>query len=390
MAARPTIMLTVHVLGQGGTDRVCAHLARGFAEAGYNTEVLVLATGGQATAALLPLFGPNVLLTFLGARGRSRGSDIMRRFPALVRHLARSRPDIVLSTGNNMNWVTALAVRVAGIGARLALKTTNPIARPKDSRLKVAIRHFGYARAFAMADTVLTLSDAETRQLCAAFPRQADRFRTVANPYITSAMLADSHAPRGPRGPRGPARLVLGIGRLEPQKQFDLLLEAFARLDDPAARLTILGEGPDRLVLERQIAALGIGDRVTMPGFVTDIAAWLARADLFVLSSRYEGLPAVVIEAMAANCPVVTTDCFAAARELVADAEGCAVVDGGHPDALARAMAASLAAPRPATLDTVARRYSVDTAIRDHIDAVVPAYRGADPVPAKIRAPGRT
>ena len=364
MPQPPNIMLTVHQFGMGGADRVCAYVAKGFAEAGFETEVMVFSTTGDAADALAPLFGDDVKLTYLAGQGRSRTTDLIRQFPDFVRRLNAVRPDCLMSTGNAMNWVTALGHRQSSLlNCRLVLKTTNPIIRSADAWAVAAARARGYDRAFRASDRVLTLSDAETAQLCGAFPKAADRFRTVINPYVTPRMLAVHDLPVEPG-------LILGVGRFEPQKRFDLLLRAFALTADRRSRLVLLGDGADRYALQRLAVELGIADRVHMPGFVTDVAPWFARADLFVLSSVYEGLPAVVLEAMAGNCPVVSTDCFPAAQALVGTAEGCAVLTGADPGQFARLIDARLNQPRPTRLRAIAEQYSIANAVRSHVAEV--------------------
>ena len=209
----------------------------------------------------------------------------------------------------------------------------------------------------------MTLSDAETAQLRAAFPAVASRFRTVINPYVTPQMLVPHDAPESPR-------IILGVGRFEPQKRFDLLVRAFAQSSDQQSRLVLLGDGADREALQALANQLGIADRLEMPGFVTDVAPWFARASLFVLSSVYEGLPAVVLEAMAANCPVISTDCFPAAQQLVGRAEGCAVLGSTDAGQLARLIDARLDRPRPKQLRAIAETYSIANAVQSHIAEV--------------------
>ena len=164
--------------------------------------------------------------------------------------------------------------------------------------------------------------------------------------------------------------LILGVGRFEPQKRFDLLLRAFALTSDRRSRLVLLGDGADRPALTRLAAELGIADRLEMPGFVTDVAPWFARADLFVLSSVYEGLPAVVLEAMAANCPVISTNCFPAAQDLIGTAQGCAILATADASQLARLIDVGLYQPRPTQLRAIAERYSIANAIKSHVDEV--------------------
>jgi glycosyltransferase involved in cell wall biosynthesis len=222
-----------------------------------------------------------------------------------------------------------------------------------------------YRFIFGSYDRVLILSEEEHRALTRLLPEHRQRFKTAANPYVASEMLAA--APN--RRPGGAH--ILALARMMPQKRLDRLLDAFARVSNKQARLTILGDGPERNMLERRARALGIEERVSMPGFVEDVLPWLRCADLFALSSDYEGLPAAVLEALACNVPVVTTDCFDAARSLLAGASRCATVPRGDVDAFARAIDESLATSEiPMNLDAIARPYAFDTAIAAHVDVL--------------------
>lgn len=205
-----------------------------------------------------------------------------------------------------------------------------------------------------------------------AFPAFRALFRDVANPYVTAAMLA----PQPASAARPPGKTIISVARLTAQKRLERLILAFARVRDPEAQLLILGEGEERAALTRLVAELGLMDRVSMPGFVNDVAAALHAADLFVLPSDYEGLPAVVLEAMAANCPVLGTDCFPAARALLDGAEGCAIIERTDPESLARLIEAHLDKPRPTSLRALAERYSISAGVASHAEALRASLRG--------------
>jgi glycosyltransferase involved in cell wall biosynthesis len=159
-----------------------------------------------------------------------------------------------------------------------------------------------------------------------------------------------------------------------PQKRFDNLLRAFAQISHEDATLTILGDGSQRKSLESLAHALGIAERVYLPGYVGDILPSLRQTDLFVLSSDYEGLPAVIFEALASNVPVITTESFFAARELLGDVEWCAVVPIGNPQALAQGIDGCLASPlHGADLRKLAEPYRGKPAIEAHVGALVRA-----------------
>jgi len=361
----PRVVLTQFSLGHGGTGRVALHLANGLSEQA-DVHLIVTMRGGVGQQALESIDVPKVNVHYLLQRKPvSRILGQIMAVPALARNLRALRPDVVVAAGNNSALATASAFLLAfGRRKGLYIKVTNPLIRPHDRRLAVAIRKLDYSRVFSLASGVLALSDAECSVLRTLFPSLADRFNTVANPYVTPEMLARANVAASARAG---APLVIAVGRLHFQKRFDLLLRAWERVSCPGARLCIIGEGPDRAALEALVTELGIGNRVEMPGYSTDVAGWLAKADAFVLSSDFEGLPAVVLEAMAFNCPVVSTDCFPAARELVGNAEQCHVVPRGDAGRLAARIDQVLAGrSRPTKLRQIAERYSVAAGVESH------------------------
>ncbi len=166
----------------------------------------------------------------------------------------------------------------------------------------------------------------------------------------------------------GDRHLLLAAGRLAPQKGFDVLITAFASLAGahPSWDLVIVGEGPDRAALEARVASLGLTDRVRLPGVVGNVADWYARADLFVMSSRFEGFPMTLGEALAAGCPAVSFDCETGPRDLIQDGQnGRLVRPVEDPAALARTLS-ELMDDEPerrrmaAAATTVRDRYSLE------------------------------
>ena len=365
--------MTMHRFSQGGADRVGVLLANGFVRAGIPTRIAVLRSGGEGDRALVELADPDVAIRYAGAAMGSRHLELVRGLRFLRREIASIRPAVVLASSNNMGLVTGLTSRLRREGGpSYVMKVTNPVVRPRDRGIiRTAYRHRLYGFVFAPYERILTLTDAERGTLSGLYPELANRFRTTINPYVTPAMLED-HAPHSGGG----GAHVLSLARMMPQKRLDLLLAAFARIRDRNARLTIVGDGPERPNLERLACLLGIADRVAMPGFVHDVVPWLRGADVFALSSDYEGLPAAVLEALACNVPVVTTDCFDGARELLAGAERCAVIRRGDIAGFARAIDASVAVREPPRgLRGIARAYGVDASIAAHICALAPLLR---------------
>ena len=369
------VSIVIHSFDRGGSGRVAGYLARGFADLGMVVELLVFARGGEVEEAVTGLVGPGVPIRYFGRLRGSRPLDLALGLPKLVRALRAGRPDIVIAAANNAALVTAIAFRLAKLGdAKLYLKTTNPIASSRHQGAIRKLRLWGYRAVFRWVTRVWTLSAEETREMVAAFPRYASLFRDVANPYVTPAMLAPASPAQA-----SPDKLVISVARLDRQKRLERLIEAFAHLRHRDARLLILGEGEERSRLTALVRSLGLEDRVAMPGHVADVATPLRSADLFVLTSDYEGLPAAVLEAMAADCPVLSTDCFPAARALLGGTDGCGVIDDRNPVAIAGLIDRYLDRPRPTGLSDVAERYSIANGIRSHVEAMAD---GAGPAAA--------
>lgn len=193
------------------------------------------------------------------------------------------------------------------------------------------------------------------------------RIDVIYNPAVTPAALERRlTAPDHPWFRDDGPPVVLGVGRLAPQKDFATLIEAFRLvLAQRPCRLTILGEGPLRRDLEDRVRSLGLEDAVSMPGWVDNPYAFMARAALFVLSSRHEGFPGVLVEALACGCPSVSTDCPAGPSEILEDPDLLAPV--GDPEALAGAILRALARPADAAkLRAVAARFSLERAVEGY------------------------
>lgn len=362
------ILLTIHRLSQGGADRVAMLLANGYAAAGIPTGIAVLRAGGEAQDLLQAMLRPDVALYCAGPPIGSRHLELVRGLRHIERIVAATRPAVVLASSSNMGLVTGLCGRLRAARApRYAMKLTNPVVRPSDrGRLRAHYRRWLYRFIFSCYDRVLLLSAAESEEMERLFPDLSARFEVVANPYVTDEMFAGRSPPA-----RSNPRIVLTLARMMPQKRLDRLLEAFAAMTDRDARLVIVGDGPLRAALTRQAEALGIADRVDMPGFAEDVVSWLRQSSLFALSSDYEGLPAAVLEALACGVPVVTTDCFDAARSILSGLEGCAVVPRDDIGALAKAMDASLSGTSdPGALSAVARPFTFEPAVAEHVELI--------------------
>jgi glycosyltransferase involved in cell wall biosynthesis len=350
---------------------VVGYLTRGFADLGMTVDALIFSRGGEVEAAVSDLIGTVVPIRYFGRLSGIRPLDLLRGLPKLVQTLRAERPEIVIAAANNVALVTAVGLWLARLATtRLYVKTTNPVVGSRHKGIVRRIRLWSYRLIFRRATEVWTLSPQETIEMAAAFPEYSDLFRDVHNPYVTPAMLDPvSVSPRS----HCSGKRVIAVARLTRQKRLERLINAFAHVSELDTQLLILGDGEERAQLTALVATLGLQERISMPGHVTDVTPSLHAADLFVLTSDYEGLPAAVLEAMAVNCPVISTDCFPAARPLLMGTEGCGIIEDTAPRSLAALIDEYLQHPKPLHLREIAERYSVANGILSHVSAMASA-----------------
>jgi glycosyltransferase involved in cell wall biosynthesis len=250
------------------------------------------------------------------------------------------QPDIVFAPGNYHLSVLAVAARrTARSGIRFVCKISNPLV-PRTTP-QIVKKVISYAMQIALKPIDL---------LTAMSPRLGGEAELILRgrelPCIDEPVLDQAPTPVSRGSVREQIPLILCIGRLEAQKDISLALRAFAELSPLiGARLVILGEGPDREKLHMQAVALGISGRVDFAGHVANVGDWMARARILLMTSHFEGFPAVLIEARAAGLPVVSTNCSPALSEIIScDCQG-EIVQGRAPGEIAAAISRQLNVP---------------------------------------------
>lgn len=322
------LVLVISSLGGGGAERVMTLLANAWVERGDEVTLITLASDRMDRYPL----DPAVRRIALDVAGNSAhvlaaiGHNIVR-IRALRRAIAASRPDAVISFIAESN----VRVLIAAAGLRVPVIISERTALNGHHMRGVwrTLRRWSYPRASAIV--------AQTRRCAAELEALARRqVDVIANPVsIEPGRDDDATAGNATAG-----RTLLAVGRLSPEKGFDLLIEAFAQVAPrhPDWDLVILGEGPLRAELERKVAEHELGRRIAMPGFDAHIRRAMRRADLFVLSSRYEGFPNALLEAMTEGLACVSFDCDAGPRELIDHRRNGWLVPAGD----VRALTASL------------------------------------------------
>ena len=376
MAHAKHIGLVIEHFSTGGSERVAITLANRWAASGRDVTIYCASEEGLVRS----LVSRDVAVTPLANRPMSRAGFGR----AVARVVGRQAPDVLVGPGNH--HIPILAGLAAALPARrpaIVAKLSNPIRRPGRSRLGQALFEQGLRMRTARFDRVVAMSPLLADEASAVLRRR--NVACLAEPTLLGPEVARRHRPSG---------LVLAIGRLAPQKDFGLALEAFARARCDS-RLVILGEGEDYGALRDRANALGLGERVRFLGFVDDVAPWLAAADALLCTSRFEGYPAALVEALAAGVPVVTTPCSAALPEFMIDGS-CGAIVPADADALAVALDDVLGDARAPSAEARAmlrRRHDADAAARAWLamlDATVAAKRGVDaPNWTRSIAPGR-
>lgn len=354
------IALFLYALTGGGAQRRTLGLANALSARGHTVDLVLVRGRGALLGRLAPEvrlvaldLGWSRLLRVTTRLIRHRGIQTAASPLGLARYLRRERPDVLLSAANHVHLVAVWARRLACAPVPVVLRASNyPSANmqlwPLAQRMLRRALQWCARRAYRAAAGVIAVSHGVADNVAHLAGLERERIVTIYNAIDLAdlksrAALPIEHPWLGPGNPP----LILGVGRLVTQKDFPTLVRAFARVRKRhPARLIVLGEGPARERLERLAENLGVARDVDLPGYVDNPCAWMARASVFVLSSAWEGLPGVLLEALACGCPVVSTDCPSGPHEILAAGRYGRLVPVGDDAAMARAILEALNAPR--------------------------------------------
>jgi len=324
------VLVFIHSLQGGGAERVAADLSAEWAQAGHEVMLVTQADSQGDVYALDARVRRHVLGT-AGLRGLWANVRRVRALRAVLREFA---PDIVLGMMTTASILAVLAAR--GLPCRvIATEHAHPPSQPT-SGLWQRLRRYAYPRAAR----VVALTQGTAQWIEQHVP--GSRLAVIPNAVRWPLPQAEPHLDATRVAGR---KRLLAVGRLHADKGFDLLLQAYAEVAPryPDWDLLILGEGEQRPALQAQIAAAGLDGRVAMPGRAGNVGDWYAQSDLYVLSSRFEGLSNTLIEALASGLAAVSFDCDTGPREILRDGvDGELVRPNGDVAALARALDAAM------------------------------------------------
>lgn len=380
-------------LSGGGLEKNFLHLAEAFADDGHTVDMVLTRLEGEYRAVvpasvnlieLVPVGTWQSRLWALKVAGRAapalarpvlgplRSPRILRYLPDLARYLTRCQPAALIAGSSYPNLVALMARRVTGVSTRIIVTEHNTLSQAiSRRRRKWRWRYLPpvMRRLYPWADAVVAVSEGVADDLAETTGLPREKIVTIYNPVVSSALNERAQAvPEHPWFAPGSPPVILGVGRFAQAKRLDVLIRAFAHVRlRREVHLLILGEGRDRHALEALVTQLGLTHAIDMPGFVGNPYGYMAHARLFVLSSAYEGLPTVLIEALACGCPVVSTDCPSGPREILQDGEYGRLVPVGDVHVLAEAMSEALDREYdPDRLRDRAAAFSLDLSVKSY------------------------
>jgi glycosyltransferase involved in cell wall biosynthesis len=325
----PRVAFFIGSFGGGGIERITARLAHNFVKLGVKIDLILNRVESPhlwrmpTETRVIDLKAPNLYMSL----------------PGLVRYIKQERPSALLAADHYLNEIALLAKRISGTALRVVVAEHNQLSKTarNATTLKGRLAPMCARLLYPWADGIVAVSQGVAKDLASSAAIPLDSIQTIYNPVINPEMLTNAKEPvTHPWFNSGEIPVILGVGKLEQQKDFPNLIHAFAKVRQVRlARLVILGWGPDRPELESLIQTLGLQDDVDLPGYVQNPYAYMARSSVFVLSSAWEGLPTVLIEAMALGTPVVSTDCESGPSEILANGEYGYLTPVGDSEALA-------------------------------------------------------
>lgn len=362
------IAFHVYGLHGGGAERVIVNLANEFAKQGIKVDIVLNYLAGSY---LSEVSSKVRVVNLNSARGRD-GFGILQ----LTNYLRKEKPDALLATTHFSNERAILAKLLSGSSTKIFVREANHLLTRAKNEPQKTMRLVPLATrlSYPLADGIIAVCNGVADNLVEITNLPSERIKVIYNPTVTpNLLLKGKEKIEHPWFEEGEPPVILGVGRLTKQKDFPTLIRAFAKVKEvKPARLMILGQAwnnPDSQVMSL-IKKLNLEKEVALPGFQKNPYPYMAQADVFVLSSRWEGLSNALIEAMALGTPVVATDCPGGSAEILGSGKYGELVPVGDSDVMAQAILKILSGDiKPVNADWL-EQFTLETATKQYIKAV--------------------
>lgn len=363
MAKNPShIAIFLRSLAGGGAERVIVNLSRSFVEKGLKVDLVLTRIKGSYNSEV----PPEVRIVDLQA------PKLPTSIPKLTNYLKKEQPFALLSALHYPCEIALWAKRLAGVSTRIIVSEHNTLSveAKRLPQLTARLTPISARLFYPWADGIIAVSQGVANDLANVTKLPRERIKVIYNPVITKDLLEKARQPVDhPWFRSGEPPVVLAVGRLIAQKDYPTLLRAFAKVvQETAAKLVILGGGQERERLNNLVRELGIENHVTMLGFVTNPYAYMAQAKVFALSSAWEGLPTVIIEAMAVGTPVVATDCPSGPAEILDRGKYGELAPVGNSEAMAQAILRVLAGNYKPVDPAWLQQFTLEYATQKYLD----------------------
>lgn len=364
------IVLLSSSLNIGGIQRVMTNLANEFVRRGLDI-YLILSNGKGPFEALLD---PRIHTFDLAVSNTYAG------IPGFARLLRRIQPDAILSAHPNINIAAICARAASGVKSTLVISehSTISLAKKSSRRLSVRLRPLLERVFYPIADNIVAVSNGVAEDMAQETGISRQRIRVIYNPIVIPEILAQAQIPPShPWLSKKNRPVILAVGSLRTAKDYPTLIAAFSHVRKlRSARLIILGEGEQRPHLEALITSLELNDDVSLPGFEINPFSYMSHSDVLALSSLWEGLPTVLLEALACSTPIVSTACPSGPAEILAGGKYGRLVSVRNDEMLATAIVETLDAPiSKALLKERALDFSIPGIANQYLETLFPGNR---------------
>lgn len=317
----------------GGAERVATLLVNGFIESGMRVDLVLV----KAEGPYLKKINPKAQIINLNS------SRLIFSFPRLAKYLKKERPNVMISFLDHANIIALLAVKLTAILYKLNAKvivssrTTLSVASKYSSTLRDRVKPYLVRLLYRYASSIVAVSQGVKDDLISMAKIDPEKIVVIYNPTITDDLFKKASQSVDHKWfKQKELPVILAVGRMTIAKDYPTLIKAFSIVNqERPARLVILGEGEERRYLESLVSQLGLEECIEMPGYTENPYAYMAQSTAFVLSSLLEGLPNVLIEALALGIPIVSTDCKSGPSEILEGGKWGILVPVGDHKAMA-------------------------------------------------------